>query len=518
MRLLQALRELRRSERGVALPVAITVTFVGLGLAAVPVLASINTQHGDSRSQGSNQALAAAEAGANIALLRQSQMIASTSSTKPCVGLNGVKLEAQAMLTSGTESTWCSSVAMTSTSSPAPPSGTEVIYHAMPCFHQTGANSACTGLVSCATGKSYAESPKENFVKVVSEGKATVGGEKVTQRVAVVGCSENFEESKEAPPAEVFEGGEVVGIESLYFSGNSKVYYGGAASNGTVQIIDSSKICGGLRYGPGTLAPVGREEQVENVKIVSERPYSNGTRGGVCIGELPTQGTTEYPNVTAPTGIATNNSDSRLTKMEDKGNSSCGHEYCNISWNASNRSLTINYDRLTLAGTLPYFLCSLEVTGGTELLAAPGAKIRIFFDEPKNCPGLNGANQLTINGGATIGADSANGPGFYFLGAAKGEKPESKIYFGNGAASANLVIYAPRSEVWVAGGINLNGAILGRTMKIQGGANINPNKRYVTPPSSEYLAGTKTTVTKKEPYVRQSYVQCTSSGTLGSGC
>ncbi|HVV90643.1 MAG TPA: hypothetical protein VHB53_09130, partial [Solirubrobacterales bacterium] len=73
-RLLQALRELRRSERGVALPVAITVTFIGLGLAAVPVLASINTQHGDSRNQGSNQALAAAEAGANLALLRQSQM------------------------------------------------------------------------------------------------------------------------------------------------------------------------------------------------------------------------------------------------------------------------------------------------------------------------------------------------------------------------------------------------------------------------------------------------------------
>jgi hypothetical protein len=518
-RLLQALRELRRSELGIALPVAITVTFVGLGLAAVPVLASINTQHGDSRDQGSNQALAAAEAGASIAMLRQSQMIASTSAANPCVGLNGAKLEAQAAIASGAEATWCSSVTMTAASSPAPPSGTEVVYHVMPCFHQTtNVNAACGELVSCTTGKSYAESPKENFVRVVSEGKATVGGRKVTQRVAVTGCSENFEESKETPPIEVFEGGEVVGIESLYFSGNTKVYYGGAASNGTVQIIDSSKICGGVRYGPGTLAPVGREAQVKNVQPVSERPYSNGTGGGVCTGENPTQGTGEYANVTLPANLATNNSDSRLTKMEDKGNNSCGHEYCNISWNASNRSLKINYDQLTLGGTLPYFLCSLEVTGGTKLLAAPGAKIRIFFDEPKNCSGLNGANQLTINGGATIGADSGNGPGFYFLGSAKGEKPESKVYFGNGAASANLVIYAPRSEVWVAGGINLNGAILGRTMKIEGGGNINPSKRYVTPPSSEYLAGSITTVIKKEPYVRQSYVQCTSSGTLGSGC
>lgn len=515
--LVLALRELRRSERGIALPVAVTVTFVGLGLAAVPVLASINTQNGDSQNQGSNQALAAAEAGANIALLRQSQMIASTSSTKPCVGVGGEKLEAQAMLTTGAESTWCSAVTMTSTSSPAPPSGTEVVYRVMPCFHQTGANAACTEIVSCSTGKSYAESTKENFVKIVSEGKATVRGKKVTKRVAVVACSENFEESKETPPAEIFEGGEVVGIESLFFKGNSKVYYGGAASNGKVEIIDSSKICGGLRYGPGTLAPVGRKEQVENVRPESERPYSNGTGGGVCYGETPTQGTSEYPNVVAPENIATQNSDSRFTKFEDKGTSDCGHEYCNIVWNASNRTIEIKYGTLTLGGSLPYWLCGLTLTGGAKLLAAPGAKIRIFFDTTKNCSGLNGANQLTINGGTTVEADSGHGPGFYFLGNGSGE-PTSKVYFGNGAASANLVIYAPRSEVWVAGGINLNGAILGRTMKIEGGANINPNARYVTPPSSEYLAGTKTTVIKKEPYVRKSYVQCNSSGTLGSGC
>jgi hypothetical protein len=309
----------------------------------------------------------------------------------------------------------------------------------------------------------------------------------------------------------------VVGIESLYLRGNSQVIHGGAASNGTVEIIDSSKICEGLRYGPGTLAPVGREEQVKNVQPVSSRPYSNGTGGGVCTGELPTQGTSGYPTVVAPENIATNNSDSRLTNKEDKGVSDCGHEYCNLTWNASNRSLEINYGTLTLAGTQPYWFCSFVLTGGAKLQAAPGATIRIFFDTTKNCSGLNGANQLTINGGTTVAADSGNGPGFYFLGAGTGE-PASKIYFGNGAASANLVIYAPRSNVEVAGGINLNGAILGKTMRIEGGANINPNSRYTTPPSSEYLPETKTTVTETKPYTRQSYVQCSSAGTLASGC
>jgi hypothetical protein len=520
-RLLQALRELRRSERGVALPVAITVTFIGLGLAAVPVLASINTQHGDSRNQGSNQALAAAEAGANLALLRQSQMIGSTNAEKPCVGVNGEKLEAQAMVAEGSETTWCKAVTMTATSSPAPPSGTEVVYHVMPCFHQAGANSSCAELESthCEGAAAHEKERNENFTKVVSEGRTTVGGQKVTQRVAVVGCSETYTNNVVIPPVEVFNGGEVVGIESLYLKGNSQVYHGGAASNKTVEIIDSSKVCGGLRYGPGTLAPVGRWEQVKNVQPESLRPYSNGTGGGVCVGELPTQGTSEYPSVTAPENISTQNSDGRFTRFEDKGTSDCGREYCNIVWNASNRTIEIKYGTLTLGGSLPYWLCGLTLTGGAKLLAAPGAKIRIFFDTTKNCPGLNGANQLTINGGTTVGADSGNGPGFYFLGSGGGSgEPASKIYFGNGAASANMVIYAPRSEVWVAGGINLNGAILGKRMKIEGGANINPSSRYTTPPSSEYLAGESKTVTKTEPYIRQSYVQCTASGTLGSGC
>ena len=503
-----------------ALPVAVTVTFVGLGLAAVPVLASINAQHGDSRNQGSNQALAAAEAGANIALLRQSQMISSTSPSKPCVAVNSGKLEAQAMLTSGAEATWCNAVTMTAASSPASPSGTAVVYHVMPCFHQAGENSRCGELTPCAEGKTYAEAKEENLVKIVAEGKATVGGTPVAQRVAVTGCSTVESKSKLIPPAEVFGGDQVVGIESLYIGGDSQVYHGGAASNGAVVIHDSAKVCGGLRYGPGTLAPVGRYEQVKNVSPESIRPYSNGTGGGVCTGEVPTQGTEEYPNVVAPEKIATQNSNGRLTAREDKGTNDCGkesREYCNVTWNSSNRTLVIRYGTLTLGGSLPYWLCGLELTGGAKLVAAPGAKIRFFFDTTKNCPGLNGANQLTINGGTTVAADSGNGPGFYFLGNGPGE-PTSKIYFGNGAASANLVIYAPRSEVWVAGGINLNGAVLGRTMKLEGGANINPSSRYTPPPSSEYLPETETTVTETKPFKRQSYVQCTAGGTLGSGC
>lgn len=517
------LTELLRSEQGIALPVAMLATVVALGFAAVPIVASINTQEGDSHDQGSDMALAAAETGVNLAVARQSEM--KPGSTEPCVGESGGKL---VLAQTGTvpEAGWCAAITMTSTSSPAPPAGTEVIYQVMPCYHQTGANSTCTQLMSCESpSKTYAETT-ENLVKVVSEGKATVAGRKVTQRVSVTACSKQettktVKEETSAPPA-VFSGGQIVGIESLYIKGNSQVYRGGAGSNGLVTIVDSSKICGGLRYGPGTLAPVGRPEQVKNVKPVSEQPYSNGTGGGVCTGELPTQGTASYPLVELPSDIATNNSNWRLTGEDKSGENGCPR--CNIVWNASNKILEVKYSTLTLGGTAPYYLCGLILTGGAKLLVTKGAKISFFFDSPKNCPGLNGANQLTINGGTTVEPDAGSGPGFYFVGSPTGGTA-SKIYFGNGAASAHMVIYAPQSSVEIAGGINLSGAMLGRTMRLEGGANVNKLAPFTPPPSTEFLptttTKTETTTTTPKSFARQSYVQCSSSAVStspASGC
>ena len=74
--------ELRHSERGIALPMALMITVVAMGFAAVPVVASINAQNGDSRSQGGNEALAAAEAGAELALLRQSKLLSESTSAE----------------------------------------------------------------------------------------------------------------------------------------------------------------------------------------------------------------------------------------------------------------------------------------------------------------------------------------------------------------------------------------------------------------------------------------------------
>jgi hypothetical protein len=495
----RALRELRASERGFALPVTIVVVFIGLGLAAVPVLASINAQHGDSHNQGSNQALAAAEAGANLALLRQSQLVASTTTAKPCVGLNGTTLEAKEMIASGAEASWCAPVTLTASSSPAPPTGTEVVYRVMPCFHQTGANSGCSSLVSCeTTAKPYSETT-ENLVKVVSEGKATVGGGTITARVAVSSCSKQetttTKKETETPAPNIFAGGQVVGIESLTMSNDAQVHHGGAGSNGPVSLEGSANVCGTVKYGTTIKATNGSE---------------NGP--GNCGSEPRTlvKGTTEFPLVTIPAEVETTNGDSTLSNVSNT-----------VAWNASNKSLVVqNGGTLTLTSNTPYLLCSFEVTGGGVLRAAEGVKVRIYFEPPSKCAGLNGNPQLRIWNGGHVYADSGNGPVFLLVGSTG--TPASVVELQGGSNNDQMVIYAPQSTVNVANGITMNGVLVGRTLNLAGGADINERGVFTPPSSSEIMPAQKTTTTTTtttpKSFTRQAYVQCSASGTLATGC
>jgi hypothetical protein len=492
------LAALRRREEGIALPMAMLMTVICLGFAAVPILASINTQKGDARDQGTNKAQAAADAGLSLALLRQNQ--GSPTSSEPCVSISGGKLVPAKTQTSGTEAGWCTAVTMTSASTPAPPVGTEVAYRVRPCYPM----SACSGVTGCAEST-------ENLVKVVSTGAATVGGRTVQRRVSSIACSKSetkteTKEEKKSPP-DVFASGQVVGVEWIKLHDDAQVYNGGVGTNGAIkEFRGSANVCGTVRYGTETVTPSNG----------SENPPSNCAAGRTFV-----KGTAEYPAITLPAEIATKNSNSRLAALDPVG--SGVYQRGNISWNSANRALTVNYDQLTLEGTEPYFLCQLVLAGGSNLLAGAGKKIRVFFDSPANCPGLNGAAQLQIANGAYVGPDSAGGPGFYFVGSPT--LNASKIELGGGADVSQFVVYAPESTITANNGVNVNGAIIGRNLDMGGGADINKSKTF-TPPSLEDFLGsttTKTTTTKTEtkPFARKAYVQCTAAGSTSSpesGC
>ncbi len=80
---------LLRSEQGMALPTALFAMIASMGLAGAAVLASVDVQQGSTRDAGSKRAIAAADAGANVALLRLNRFKNSLSVANPCVGPAG---------------------------------------------------------------------------------------------------------------------------------------------------------------------------------------------------------------------------------------------------------------------------------------------------------------------------------------------------------------------------------------------------------------------------------------------
>ncbi len=252
-RCLSALRRLRRSEEGIALPLVVIITAIGLTFASVTIVASVHTQTGDSRDQASNAALAAADAGANLAVLRQSQMM--PASTAPCVTESGGKLVTGAAQTSGSASGWCTAV---------------------------GPITLSQGTVTYQVKPEYAT--EANAIKVVATGSSSAGATTVTRRIALKASST----AGSSTATNVWAGGQVVGIKSLTMSNGAQVYNGGAASNGSVSLTGGANVCGAVHYGTTYTANNG-----------SENPPSGCSAGRPFVKE-----TGEYPSVSLPTSNA----------------------------------------------------------------------------------------------------------------------------------------------------------------------------------------------------------------------
>ena len=69
-----------------ALPTALFAMIASMALASAAVVASVDVQQGTTRDHGSKEAIAAADAGANVALLRLNRFQSKLSAATPCVG------------------------------------------------------------------------------------------------------------------------------------------------------------------------------------------------------------------------------------------------------------------------------------------------------------------------------------------------------------------------------------------------------------------------------------------------
>lgn len=194
---------LLRSERGIALPTAIFAMLASFGLASAAVLSSVDAQRGTRRDQDSKSAIAAADAGASVALLRLNRFQSSLTDATPCVGPAG-----ESQTASGG---WCPAT-------PAESVGGVTFSYQVSAFK------------------------KGSELSVVATGAAGT----VSRRVEVGLVSYNGKN--------VFADERVIGQDGITLEGTPDIRTD-IGTNGNVELIGSGTICGNIRHGVGKTAP-----------------------------------------------------------------------------------------------------------------------------------------------------------------------------------------------------------------------------------------------------------------------
>lgn len=202
-RLILLVRDLRRNQSGIAVPTALMALVASFALASVAVMSTVDVQQGTHRDHDAKEAIAAADAGANIALLRLNRYLPYISTTHPCVGPNGEYQTA----TSG----WC------------PATTTEKV-----------GNASYSYMISAY--------PASGTINVVSVGQSNG----VSRRVNVA--------LKAVSGKNVFANEKVLGQETITLEGNARIETD-IGTNGSIESNGSTTICGNDRHGVGKEAP-----------------------------------------------------------------------------------------------------------------------------------------------------------------------------------------------------------------------------------------------------------------------
>lgn len=489
----ERLEQLARSERGMALPVALFAMIAGMALASAAVVATVNVQEGSHRDSSTKSAIAVADAGANIARMRIDRY-AVVLATKPCMKLNssGV-LEGAVAESDG----WCPAVTGTV-------GGGKYSYRVSPAGSTCGEYKLCvvsTGTVAETSRRievAYNESPVTQTSSSSTTGSSTTG----STTTGTTGSS----------GSSGFEG--LIGQEGIELSGNADVRVG-VGTNGNVTGSGNADFCGEVRHGIG-------------------KKFEKTGNASQCPGYSVSEGNKSLPPVSSfmPSNIATNNSDYRLVKCTKtkptKEPTGCESDFYSGTrnstkpWNASTRAITLSSnDTLTMSGG-DYWVCSLSLSGNSQLIMASGVQVRLFFDTPEHCGLSAGAAQISMTGNTRIAStDKTVMPAFYLLGSTS--TATSVNIAGNASTTDEFVIYGPNTQINISGNGTYKGVIAGKKIVMSGNGKVEDDASYKPPaevspvtesnPSGTGTTTTGTTSTTTSTVARyfspQFYVECT---------
>jgi hypothetical protein len=116
--------------------------------------------------------------------------------------------------------------------------------------------------------------------------------------------------------------------------------------------------------------------------------------------------------------------------------------------------------------------------------------VRIFFDTPEHCPGLDSHHtQVNITSSATIkstGFETSSGsfvvPGLYVMGSPT--IPTTVSLAGTAGGVNEVMIYAPYSNLEISGNATWVGMFAGKTVKMNGNPTIRSDARIPLPDQS----------------------------------
>jgi hypothetical protein len=419
-----------------ALPTALFAMIASMGLASAAIMSSVDVQRGTGRDHDSKEAIAAADAGANLALLRLNRFLGNLSLTKPCVGPAG---ESQ-IATAG----WCPST-------PVETVGDGFFSYRISAYNGTGT------------------------LSVISVGTSGT----VSRRVDVGLFSTNGRK--------VFANEKLIGQDDIGLKGSIHIETD-FGTNGNVTLVNENGkqaiLCGNIRHGVGKEAPTpdcGREK---------------------------TEGERNLPAVEPPEGIATSNSNCRLsvtcspktevdTYAQIKGKKeTAGTRTSTQPWDAGHTTINVpNNSRLSMGGR-DYYVCGLFVNG--ELIMNAGAEMRIFVRPPEECKLSPGDTQVEFTASSNIvstGFNPSQGtytiPGIYLIG-------ESKVKLLGNSGVNELMLYAPLSTIEMKGNATWKGMMAGKTLTIEGNPTIESDSHIKEPD-----------ITESSLLSRTRYVECT---------
>jgi hypothetical protein len=196
---------LRFDQRGMAVPTALFATIAALGLVTAAALSTVHAQRGTSGDEDRKASIAAADAGASIALLRQNKVhSATTNLSYPCIGPGGGGTLVG--MSPGADG-WCPAV---------------------------------SGTVG-TSAYSYRVSPYNAATKQTTIVSTGTSGD-VSRRVAML--------TRVQTGASIFGVERAIGRDWVHLDSNADVRVP-VGSNGDITMLSNATICGNIRYGVG---------------------------------------------------------------------------------------------------------------------------------------------------------------------------------------------------------------------------------------------------------------------------